>query len=355
MINENTDFSKWNSKQSCFSKYSEIETRLIYGKHNPKANVSVIILSYRRIDGLINALESAINQDYVGEYEILVMDDSGLITEIDDVMKKYCEKYNNIVYYRHDINMGEPGNWNRSCEICKTDWYCLLHDDDRMKPNYLTKMMEVVQDQRNCNYGLIGVYVDFDDQREVKPQETILKKCLKKSINLFINLRNGRPIELTIKDNMKDIYCISTCLFLNKEKVLNVGGSDDSYFPNSDSVFNAKMNYYYKIGFLPIVLATRGVYENQSLKQEVCNDAIKASYYHSYQMAKTLNYSDKKAKRVASFSAVIHEIMVRGYNNIDYGPLKKGLGISDIYNNRLIIGMINLYSKFNWGKLIFRR
>ena len=59
--------------------------------------MSNIILSYRRVDGLIQALESAINQDYDGEYEILVMDDSGLITQIDDVMKKYCTKFNNIV------------------------------------------------------------------------------------------------------------------------------------------------------------------------------------------------------------------------------------------------------------------
>ena len=47
--------------------------------------------------------------------------------------------------------------------------------------------------------------------------------------------------------------------------------------------------------------------------------------------------------------------MVRGYNNIDCGPLKKELGMSNIYNNKLIIEVINLYSKFNWGKLIFRR
>ena len=90
MINENVDFSKWNSKASCFEKYKDIKTKLIYGEHNPQAKVSIIILSYRRVDGLIQALESAINQDYDGEYEILVMDDSGLITQIDDVMKKYC-------------------------------------------------------------------------------------------------------------------------------------------------------------------------------------------------------------------------------------------------------------------------
>lgn len=355
MINEQTDFTKWNSKESQFKKYEDIKTDLIYGKHTNNAKVSIIILSYRRTEGLINAIESAINQDYQEEYEILVMDDSGIVTDIDKIMKKYCEKYDNIVYYRHKENMGEPGNWNRSCEICKTNWYCLLHDDDSMKPNYLSTMMRTVNNPQNSDYGLIGVYVDFDDQRKNKPNKNFLRKIFDGCIDLFIKLRKGKPIALSLKDNMKDIYCISTCLFLNKYKVFQVGGSDDAYFPNSDSVFNAKMNYYYKIGFLPVVLATRGVYENQSLKQEVCDNAIKASYYHTYEMAKTLNYDEKKAKRKASISAVIHEIMVRGYNNIDYSQLKKGLGMNKIYNIKFIIFVINIYSKFNWGKLLFRR
>ena len=353
-INKNTDFSKWNSKESCFKKYDNVSTKLIYGKHNNRAKVSIIILSYRRVEGLINALESALDQDYDDIYEILVMDDSGMKTEIDSVMKEYCSKYDNIIYYRHVENIGEPGNWNRSCEICKTPWYCLLHDDDRMKRNYLSEMMKVVNRTKN-EYGLIGVYVDFDDQRKAKPEKGRIRKIFEGLINLFLILRKGRIIPITLKDNMRDIYAISTCLFLNKEKVMKVGGSEDAYFPNSDSVFNSKMNYYYKIGFLPQVLATRGVYDNQSLKQEVCNNAIRASYYHTYEMAKTLNFKDGKARRKASVCAVIHEIMVRGYNNINYGFIKQELGMKKIYKNKLIIFLINLYSKFCWGKFLFRK
>jgi len=353
-INAEVDFKKWNSKESCFEKYRGGVTQLIYGKHNESAKVSVIILSYRRVEGLINALESAINQDYEDEYEILVMDDSGEITEIDQVMKKYCENYSNIVYYRHSRNLGEPGNWNRSCEICRTEWYCLLHDDDSMKPNYLSTMTNVVSSTQK-DYGLIGVYVDFDDKREEKPKRGFVRVVFEELIKLFLFLRKGKIIPITLEDNMKDIYAISTCLFLNKEKVLAIGGSEDMYFPNSDSVMNSKMNYYYKIGFVPIVLATRGVYANQSLKQEVCDNAIKASYFHTYEMAKSLNYSEKKAKRKACVSAVIHEIMVRGYNNVDYGNLKEELGIKKIYNNNFVIFLINIYSKFSWGKLLFRK
>ena len=353
MIDHTVDFSKWNSKESCFQKYAEVKTDLIYGKHTENAKASVIILSYRRVNGLKKALDSALAQDCSFPYEILVMDDAGEITEIDEVMKAYCDKYENIVYYRHQKNVGEPGNWNRSCEICKTAWYCLLHDDDKMKPNYLSTMLQVVE--KNPQYGLIGVYVDFEDQRDTVEAPGLLRRCFDGWIRLFVRLRKGRAIPLTLLDNMKDIYAISTCLFLNKEKVINVGGSEDRYFPNSDSVFNAKMNAYHSTAFVPIVLATRGVYANQSLKQEVCDDSIKASYYHTYQMAKAKNYSEKKCEKWASRSAVIHEIMVRGYNNIDYGPLKQGLGMKKKYSSKRTIFFINVYSKFSWGKLLFRR
>ena len=352
MINQNTDFTKWNSKESQFDKYRHIGTSLIYGRHNPEAKVSVVILSYKRIEGLKQALHSAIMQECDFPYDILVMDDSGEITEIDELMKGYCNQHSNIVYYRHDRNLGEPGNWNRSAEKVRTSWYCLLHDDDLMKTNYLSVMMNMAN--RTKGLGMIGVYVDFDDRRAKVESFGFLKKLLKLSIRLFLNLKKGKVIPLRMKDHMRDIYPISTCLFLNQKYAVEVGGSDDAYFPNSDSVFASKMSFYHAVAFVPLVLATRGVEDNQSLKQEVIDNSIKASYFHTLQMAKTLGYGEKKAIRKASLSAVIHEIMVRGYNPIDYSYIKKELNMKSIYCNKLVVEMINVYSKICWGKLLFR-
>ena len=352
MIDQSTDFSKWNSKGSQFDKYKHIGTSLIYGKHNPAAKVSVVILSYKRIEGLKRALDSAIAQECDFSYDVIVMDDSGEISKIDELMKNYCSKHPNIIYYRHNQNLGEPGNWNRSAEKVKTPWYCLLHDDDLMKPNYLVDMMNIANQTKGL--GMIGVYVDFDDRRDRKANLGFLKKSLKASIRLFLNLRKGQVIPLEMKDHMRDIYPISTCLFLYQKYVVEVGGSDDAYFPNSDSVFASKMSFYHAVAFVPLVLATRGVGDNQSLKQEVIDNSIKASYFHTLQMAKTLEYREKRAIRKASFAAVIHEIMVRGYNPIDYSYIKKELNMKSIYCNKLVVEMINVYSKICWGKLLFR-
>lgn len=351
MIKKQADWSKWNDKESNFKKYEHIESQLIYGqllKQKPEA--TIIILSYKREDGLIRALESAIAQDYQGNYQIMVLDDAGEITNIDAIMKKYCDTYQNVCYYRHKQNLGEPGNWNRACQLCTSDWYCLLHDDDALKSSYLSTMIPMTKTLKK-EYGLLGVYNETFDERKKETKPGVVQSL----VQMFIKMNKGKLIPLTMKDNMKDIYVLSTCLFLRKEKVMNIGGSNDDYFPSSDFVFAAKMNYYHGIAFLPEVLADRGVYDNQSLKPEVCHDSIRCAYHHTIEMCKLYSYSPKKTQKIASRAAVIAEIGVKGYNDVDYGETKKELGMKPKYNKPIVIFLINLYSKWNWGKLLFRK
>lgn len=340
----------WNSKKDNFKEYEKVESKLIYGKLNKQIpKVSIMIITYKRADGLKNALESAIKQDYKFPYEIIVVDDSGYDEQTDKLMKKYCNKYKNISYYRHEKNIGQYANWNRACELCRTEWYCLLHDDDMVKENYLTEMTSLLEIADN-DTGLIGCYFEEIDNRKVKP-----KKSINFFVNLFIKLRKNKPIYLTLKDNIKNIFTLSCCLFINKKKVMDIGGLDDTYFPSSDFVLSAKMNYYNKILFFPTILCYRGIGDNESLKLSVCNDSISCAYYLTYQICKNLNYSTKKAIKKASIAAVIAEIGVKGYNDVDYIEVKRKLGMKRIYNNSFIIFLINLYSKFSWGKLLFRR
>ena len=144
--------------------------------------------------------------------------------------------------------------------------------------------------------------------------------------------------------------------FINKYKAIDIGGLNDSYFPSSDFTFSAKMCSYYKTCFLPLKLTNKGIVgESESLKQSVCDNSIRCSFYQTIVMCKYLKYNHKKCLRKASIAAVIAEIGVKGYNNVDYGSVKVKLGIKPIYNNKFIIFLINLYSKFNWGMLLFRK
>lgn len=118
---KNVDWSKWSAKNDNFQKYSHIKSHLIYGTPVKKTGlVSIMILTYKRAYGLKNALDSALAQDYKGHYTIAVVDDSSFDQETDDMMKEYCEKHDNILYYRNEKNLGQYANWNRACELCPT-------------------------------------------------------------------------------------------------------------------------------------------------------------------------------------------------------------------------------------------
>ena len=342
------NWQKWCSKDSNFEKIKNIKSGIIYGEFSEKIpEYSVLVITYKRSDGLKKALDSALNQKTEYPYEIVVLDDSGFDDATDKLMQQYSSQHKNIVYYRNEVNLGQYNNWNRACELCRTKWYCLLHDDDMMKPGYLEEMIKV--SKKYDDVGLIGCYLEEIDTRREK------KKPISLFVDTFIKLRGKKPIFLTMKDNLKNIFTLSCCLFINKDKAYELGGLDDEYYPSSDFVFSAKMNKYYKTIFYPSILCYRGVGENESLKQSVCDGSIVCAYELSMQLAKEHGFSQKKSKRKASVAAVIAEIGVKGYNNVDYGEVKRGLGMKDIYNNKFIIFLINLYSKFSWGTLLFRR
>lgn len=353
---EKNNWSKWNSKSDNFKKYSHVKSQLVYGKPSKQHNlVSIVIITYKRAHGLKNALDSALSQDYNNDYVITVLDDSGFDQATDDLMKEYCEKYANIAYYRNDTNLGQYANWNRACELSPTDWFCLLHDDDTLKTNYLSEIVKVIKNKKNHDIGLLGVYFNTVDLRKDK-KETTSTKVINVLTSIFIGLRNKQPIPITLDDNIKHIYTLSCCLMINKDKVIQIGGLDDTYFPSADFVLTSKMNYYYSTAFLPEYLCNRGIAENESLKQKVCEDSIKCAYLHTLAMLETTkpNLSETRKKKMASFSAIAAEIGVLGYNNTDYSHIKNQLGMNKIYNSKLVRTLIMLKSRFMWGMLIFR-
>ncbi len=349
------DWSKWKSKEDNFKKYSHIKSELVYGapRKDPGA-VSIMILTYKRANGLRNAIESALAQDYDKPFSIVVLDDSGFDRATDDLMKGYCEEHKNILYYRHQSNLGQYANWNRACELSPTTWYCLLHDDDMLKPNYLSELMSYSLEKYGL--GLLGVYIDVHDTRENSSQKTepLMRKFFRLLQQLFIRLNNGKCIVLTQNDNLNHIYVMNST-FINKQKALDIGGLDDIFFPSSDFAFAAKMGHYYKTGFLPLRLTNKGVGESESLKLSVCNDSIRCAFYQTQAMCKDLGYNKKRQLKKACVAAVIAEIGVKGYNDVDYEAVKKDLGMPAIYNNPLIIFLINLRSKIDWSLLMFRK
>lgn len=354
---QKVNWTKWNSKDNNFQKTSHIKSVLVYGE--PPENqqfISIVILTFKRAHGLKVALESALAQDYASDFYITVVDDSGYDKATDELMQTYCKEYKNIIYYRHEKNLGQYANWNRACELAPSKWFCLLHDDDWLEPQYLIRVSSVLESNAGENLGLLGVYFTTVDQRKNNVQRSLLKKTFDSLITLFIKMRRGNPIPITLYDNMRQIYVLSCCLMINRKKVIEIGGLDDLYYPSSDFVLSSKMNYYYSTAFLPEYLCFRGIGENESLKREVCEGSIKCAYRHTLAMIETVTplISESAKKRKASFAAVAAEIGVLGYDDLSYAETKHELGMKNIYNSKVTRVLLFIKSRFAWGLLLFR-
>lgn len=89
--------------------------------------ISICIPAYKRIADLKRLLDSIAIQSYKS-FEVVITDDSP-----DDSVKEICLNYVNIfniIYYKNNISLGTPENWNEAIRKASGQWIKLMHDDD---------------------------------------------------------------------------------------------------------------------------------------------------------------------------------------------------------------------------------
>lgn len=136
----------------CLSKLDSIQCELRSGElcnvENPY--FSVVIPTYKRVDLLKEAIDSAINQsDFDKPYEIIVVDNDDCV-EVNDT-EAFIKELDipNLYYYKNMVNLGACGNWNRCVMLARSKWVVMCHDDDLMKPNCLSVMARILDKHRN--------------------------------------------------------------------------------------------------------------------------------------------------------------------------------------------------------------
>lgn len=345
-------WNEWNSKKNYFKKYEEVNSKLYYGSISENIpQISIVIPTYRRGQLLKQALDSALAQVNFGEeYEIIVVDNDCLIdNETDDLMKQYTLNYPRITYYRNEKNIGSFGNWNRCIELCRTNWLCLLHDDDLLSEDYLCKISPYLS---NNKLGLLGVYVSILDDRVEKHSKSSTGNSY--FVDLFIKLRRGKPIPITLYDNMRRIHVLSVGILINKNKAIDVGGFDDRYYPIGDAVFYSKMSYYYETIFLPLILSHYRISNNDSLGTETCINNVGGVFFMTKAIITSI-FNGKRFQLLPKINAIIQEDSNNKFNpNVDYTHLWNQLGMNNIFNSKVAKMIIIIYYKLLWAMLFFR-
>lgn len=112
---------------------------------------SIIITTYKRSNFLVRAIESCLNQDFQGEKEIIVVDDSGEKTpyqiETYDIIRDYISK-NQVKYLIHKVNKGACAARNTGAKNAKGEYLFFLDDDDEFLPDKLSKQISFLKENK---------------------------------------------------------------------------------------------------------------------------------------------------------------------------------------------------------------
>lgn len=138
---------------------------LVEGADQSTPRVTVAITTFNRPAMLIEAVRSALAQDFAEPYRICVFDNNPASTGADDLLRTLPElRARDFRYYRHAENIGIFGNFNRCLTLTETEWLTILNDDDLLDANCLSTLFATLDADRSVD-GIICEKRLFD-QRE---------------------------------------------------------------------------------------------------------------------------------------------------------------------------------------------
>jgi len=115
--------------------------------------VTIAMPTYNRADGyLTEALDAALAQTY-SPLEILVSDNCSS-DGTPDLMAEYDDP--RIRYVRHDTNLGAQGNFEYCLDAARGEFFVMLHDDDRMDPDFVETCVDALEGRRGVGYVRTG-------------------------------------------------------------------------------------------------------------------------------------------------------------------------------------------------------
>ena len=119
--------------------------------------VSIIIPCYNQGQYISEAIESALNQTY-NNIEIVCYND-GSSDNSSEVIAKYAQKYNNIIFIDSKENKGVIQARNTAIESCNGEYILPLDADDKIDATYIEKAAKILDTMPNV--GIVYCKAEF--------------------------------------------------------------------------------------------------------------------------------------------------------------------------------------------------
>lgn len=253
----------WLSHQDCYQNYRTVESVCVTpGKFSHRPLVSIMIPTYKRVEFLREAIQSALNQSSKITYEVVVVDndqDHESSAKVDKLIEEFSSPI--LRLYRNTKNIGMFGNWNRCIELAQGEWVSILNDDDLLKVNWLESMSPYLKGESMyaSSIEFFGTTVFANRKRSLlgKIQEFVENLLLRRGIFYRIvpsDMILGNPVWASLG------------VLFNRRAAIKLGGYNEQFWPISDYVFNVRYALAYDAYVLNLKLASYRFSVNESLQ-----------------------------------------------------------------------------------------
>lgn len=226
------------------------ESNLVYGKRNQASVlITIAIPTYRRHELLQKALESVIHQKNAEHisYEVIVVDNEArdeIENETYQVVRNCADK--RVLYYINQENVGMMRNWNRCLKLARGQWIALLHDDDVLDENYVSRMMDYIK-----AYPEAKCFVPNWREIDIDGRDIPNSKKNKRNRKLTLKWKKNGAWKVSKTDNWVmnfNFYGAPTCgMMFDKASALALGGFDTSFIMCADWAFCMKFREHYNV------------------------------------------------------------------------------------------------------------
>lgn len=335
-------------EKTIFEKQEDVKSVRRYGKYYSKLpQVTIIMPTYKRGDRIYNALMSAINQEGFDDYQILIVDNEDNCEEMnqtEETIRKIAS--DKVIYYRNEKNIGMYGNWNRCLQLAKTEWVCMLHDDDVITKQHLFIMMGIINKCQQIDY--LGCRLKMLNKRRgtYKIENELNVKRIKKSYRIY-------------SINYKDYNLgFGETLFLGsvfrRKKAISIGGFEIEKTCIEDYFFCVKFSKYFKLFFLDEQLYKHIDEDNCTMNINIYQTALIDEYYLYRQISKTRNFVLRplylyasKVKILEYAKNLLNGNLIGKKARIDINKLKEDCGMKKFYNFESVWWVIEKVISFN--------
>lgn len=122
--------------------------------------VSIIVPSYNRPEYLPLAVKSALKQDYPSS-EVIVTDDCSAKDTFGSIKNLMDDR--RVRFFRNEQNLGQMSNFLTGFQQSRGEFIAILHDDDMWEPEFLAKLVPVLQTNPEVSICFSNHYIMLED------------------------------------------------------------------------------------------------------------------------------------------------------------------------------------------------